>query len=166
MVTLQRAGIAERRILRNLFALFIHDLAEFEHARVDRNGLYVCDCLRHLVRHPGLRPFLIRSNGELAGFIVISRPPYFSTDKKTSGIQFLFVLNGFRRKGVGAKAVLAVLRRLPGRYFVLQLQRNKRAHMFWLTFLRRNRLPYIAKRRLMDDGDLSWEQRFTFRRRR
>ena len=154
MIALKIVTLKEKNILRNLFSYFIHDLAQYEHVRVDKNGFFNCPDLDFIIKHRGLYSYLIFYKNELAGFIVISRPPYFSKDKKTSCIQQLFILNGFRRKGLGSVAILKILKKFPGKYSFFQLLKNRPAIKLCREFLKRNEIKYLEKKELVGTEEM------------
>ena len=164
MITLRKVTLEDKRILRNLFSYFIHDLAKYEDARIDKNGFFDNPDVEHVIKHRGHHAFFIMCNHEIAGFVTVTRPPYHSKDRKTTVVQHFFVLNGYRRKSIGSEAFLKVLRRFPGKYAVGQLRGNRPAIKFWRTVLRRNGIRYTEG--IIHDPDQSYMvQRFRYRRR-
>jgi predicted acetyltransferase len=80
---------------------------------------------------PGiLLPMLIRVDGEPAGFALVARPPHAhrSVDYR---MEDFFVLNKWRRAGVGTLAVARVFERFPGWWEMGWLPRNTAAEAFW-----------------------------------
>lgn len=163
-VTLRRVTLGQTRILRNLFSYFIHDLAAYERARIDRNGFYNNPGVGHVIAARGHHSFFIMHGREIAGFVSLTRPPYHSKDRKTTVVQHFFVLNGYRRQRVGSRAVRLFLRRFPGTYALGQLAGNKPATRFWRTVLRRMRVRY-RESMMRDSGQTLLVQRFTWPRR-
>lgn len=84
---------------------------------------------------PGiLFSFLIRAEGKPAGFAMVATPPH-----TTSGIAYrmneFFVLNRFRRCGIGTRAAIQVMDRFAGRWEVGYTPINESAAAFWRTVI-------------------------------
>lgn len=76
-------------------------------------------------------PFLIRADGALAGFVLIHRGSQVSGAADVWDVAELFVLRGYRRRGVGVRAAHAAWRALAGRWEVRLQERNLAALAFW-----------------------------------
>lgn len=158
-VTLEPVKESQKHILGNLFSLFIHDLAAFEDAQLNASGLFECEQLDEIVNNPHLRPFFIYSKTYLVGFIVVSLPPFSRTD--THVIQQLFVINGFRKKGIGGDASFQILNKFPGKYGVSQALGNKSAISFWQHFYKEHRIVFEEAQESWD-GEKVVVQRFVY----
>jgi predicted acetyltransferase len=77
-----------------------------------------------------LLPMLITVNDEPAGFVNVARPPHAhpSVDYR---IEDFFIINQWRRAGVGREALGIIVQRYPGRWEVGWLPMNKPAEQFW-----------------------------------
>jgi predicted acetyltransferase len=143
MVVLRKVTKINIIKLKNLFNLFLHDLAEFNtELKIGPNCVYSVPKLESYYNHPGIISFLIYYKKEISGFVVISRPPYFSRDKKTSVIQHLFILKGYRNKGIGTEAMKNIFKEYPGKYGVEQLPENKNAVNFWKALYKKCKVEY------------------------
>lgn len=136
---------ADRAIVKHLFVFYRYDLmpsiVEGAGSRVNRWGVIGSDLeTTHEASvadvdiwwtKPGvLMPMLIRADGMPAGFAMIARPPYAhaSVDYR---IEDFFILNRWRRAGVGSAAAIEVFHRLPGSWEVGWLPKNAAAAQFW-----------------------------------
>ena len=112
-------------IVANLLQLYAHDFSEFHDVELGPDGrfdyvalpLYWCDPDRH--------PFLVRMDGNLAGFVLVKK------ESNLWDIAEFFVLRGYRRRGIGTAIAHAVFRRFPGPWEVRVMQANRSALPFW-----------------------------------
>jgi aminoglycoside 6'-N-acetyltransferase I len=80
---------------------------------------------------PGiLLPMLIRVDREPAGFAQVARPPHAhrSVDYR---MEDFFIVNKFRRAGVGGSAVAEIFNRYPGWWEIGWVPKNMAAEAFW-----------------------------------
>ncbi len=139
---------ADAAILRNLYPLYLHDLAEFtQELRPNRYGVYDGDDtvttlaqwgdanLAEWWNRPGiLYPYLIHVGERAVGFALVSSPPYLR-----DGTGFLmnefFLTRSFRHQGIARSAARQVLDRHRGRWQAVVLERNIPAQRFWRRVL-------------------------------
>ena len=80
---------------------------------------------------PGiLLPMLITMDDEPAGFANVARPPHASPSVDYRMEDF-FIVNKWRRAGVGREAVRMIVEQYPGRWEVGWLSKNAPAEKFW-----------------------------------
>jgi len=136
-INLKQPNESEREALRNLFNLWHHDLAIMDSTlfpNIDDRGFYeytATDIYFEDKFHDKLLPYFVRYNGELAGFCILSKPPYVIKQGCDWCIQEFFITGNFRRKGIGIKACEAVFSKHPGRYCLEVVDNNVKAKAFW-----------------------------------
>ena len=118
-------------VLANMLELYAHDFSEFVDLKLGADGRFGYEHLPLYWSEPGRHPFLIKAGGQLAGFALVRRGSEVSDDADVWDLTEFFVLRGFRRLGVGTKAAHEVWRRLPGRWEVRVMERNRKARAFW-----------------------------------
>ena len=127
----------DRDALRNLFNLWHHDLAAMdpsEFPNMSDNGYYeytATDVYFEEQCHGKIIAYLIRSNGVLAGFCVISLPPFIVRPDCDWCIQEFFITANFRGKGVASEACKTIFKKHPGRCGFDIFRENKGAKVFW-----------------------------------
>src|SRR4051812_15231552 len=135
---------AHRTVIQNLFVFYRYDLIPFlsGDGGVNRFGTMSDDdgCRSHersvddvavwWTKPRVLLPMLIEADGEPAGFVMVARPPHAdpSVDHR---VEDFFVLNRWRRRGVGRAAATRAFRRFPGRWELGWLPANLCAAAFW-----------------------------------
>lgn len=118
-------------ILANLLELYAHDFSEFLDLRLGADGRYGYDRLPLYWTDSNRYPFLIRADGQLAGFAFVRRGSEISSDADVWDMAEFFIVRGFRRLGLGVKAAHEIWRRFPGNWEVRVIDRNLRAKKFW-----------------------------------
>ena len=76
-------------------------------------------------------PFLIRYEGRLAGFVLVTRGVLPTNDPDVLDVAEFFVLRRYRRLGVARRAAFLVWDRFPGRWCVRVSEGNVEALPFW-----------------------------------
>jgi len=122
------AAVADRSIVQNLARFYVYELAAFAGWPAPEDGLWTCRDLGGYWGPEGLA-FVLRAEGELAGFALVDRPSPLGGAEYWMG-EF-FVTLPWRRRGVGRRAALEVFRRLPGTWQVGQIPANAPAIAFW-----------------------------------
>lgn len=135
----------DKAVIKNLFTFYRYDLMPYleegagawvnqygvlngEHSRTHEEGVQGED---GWWEKPGvLWAFLIRAEGRPAGFAMVAAPPH-----ATRGVNYrmneFFILNKFRRQGVGTRAAIAVLDKLRGKWEIGLWPANQGADAFW-----------------------------------
>lgn len=104
----------------------------FPAIEIDANGRVGYDKLALYWSEPDRRfPFLIRDDGRVAGFVLVTRGSPASDDPDVLDIAEFFVLRRYRRSGVGRAAAFLLWDRLPGQWIVRVSEGNRGAIPFW-----------------------------------
>ncbi len=145
-VTLVPVTPDQKTTLRNLMSLYLHDLSEYtDTLSISASGVYHYDGLGLYFTDQALVPLFIFNGDNLAGFILLNRPPYAPAETDFC-LNELFVLRGFRGRGIARSAVSECFRQYPGRYVVRQFTRNVPAIGFWRRLFARLSIENIEYR--------------------
>ena len=131
LVELAIATDADRERLENLLELYLHDCSEILGYGPRENGRFGYDGLDAYWNEPGRFPFLIRADGQLAGFALVARGSQVSGDATVFDVVEFFVVRGLRRRGVGATAAARVFSSFAGTWEVRVMEENAGARAFW-----------------------------------
>ena len=131
------ASPADKPILRNLMELYLYDFREFDGADPEPDGLYGYPYLDLYWVEETRHPFLIRKDGKLAGFVLVTRYNYLSGEPDCWVIAEFFVLRKYRSSGVGEFVAQQVFDRFPGDWQVAQIAENGSATIFWRKVIQR-----------------------------
>jgi predicted acetyltransferase len=132
-ICLDAATVADDTLLSNLLELYIHDLsAVFPNIEMGADGrfgypklpLYWIDSERRFA-------FLIKCDGQIAGFVLVSRGSPVVDDPDVLDTAEFFVLRRYRRIGVGRHAAFLLWNRLPGKWIVRVSEGNAGGLLFW-----------------------------------
>jgi predicted acetyltransferase len=133
-VTLEAVGAERAETLANLFQFYVHDFADFWHERrveLGEDGRFpLYPPLPRYWSEPDRQSFLIRVDGQIAGFVLIDRDGHSGQPVDCNMGEF-FVARHYRREGVGRAAALAAFRARPGQWELAVARRNAPAQAFW-----------------------------------
>lgn len=129
-IALEKIGLEKQHILRNLYSLYLHDLSAYAKGlQVSEDGSFEFDSFDLIWEKEGLVPYLIYSDGQLAGFILLLEAPF--TKRVDKVINDFFILNPYRGKGVAKAAAEKIFEEHKGSYYISQLKENQPAVRFW-----------------------------------
>ena len=99
----------EKTILYNLIQLYRYDSSEFDGHVLNKHGLYLYKYLDHQWTEDYRRPFIVKVDGEIAGFALVSLdvPKEYmklSSAEMTNTISDFFIMRKYRA-GASAKQV-------------------------------------------------------------
>jgi predicted acetyltransferase len=118
-------------VLANLLELYAHDLSEFFDIQLQPNGRFGYPLLSRYWEEETRFPFLVQVDGEIAGFVFITKGSRISGNRQIWDVAEFFIVRGHRRHGIGAAAAAEVWRRFPGPWEVRVLESNLPAQAFW-----------------------------------
>ena len=133
LVTLETAA-GKRQTVENLFQLYVHDFADFWATRqveLGEDGRFPpYPPLAAYWSEPGAEPWLIRADGELAGFVLIDKHSH-SRQPVDFNMGEFFVARLYRREGVGSIAARLAIGERKGQWEIAVARRNLPAQPFW-----------------------------------
>lgn len=149
-VSLHPASEADSTLLANLLELYVHDMSEvFPHVQLGTDGRFGYSRLPLYWSEPERRfAFLIRCDGRVAGFILVTRGSPAVPDPNVLDVAEFFVLRQYRRAGTGREAAFLLWRRLRGRWIVRVLEKNAGALGFWHDIIAAFTGAHFDERRL------------------
>ena len=119
-------------VVRNLFALYAHDMSEFVGFDVEDDGRFALPVsLASYWEGPGASQcdqFLVRADGKLAGFALVRR---IATNPVTYDMGEFFILRKYRRSGLGRHVACGLFDRFAGDWEVREIPSNTAARAFW-----------------------------------
>jgi predicted acetyltransferase len=132
-VTLAVATPADAGLLSNLLELYVHDLSHvFPQIELGADGRFGYSKLPLYWTEPERRfPFLIRHNGRVVGFALVTRGSPATDDADVFDVAEFFVIRRYRHSGVGRRAAILLWNRLPGKWTVRVSEGNRGAVPFW-----------------------------------
>lgn len=153
VVVLQAVQGSEKEILRNLYALYLHDLSTFTpNITIGANGFFEYEDLHMFWGNDGITPYFIKSDSDIVGFILLLERPFLKKEHDFS-IHDIFILNQFKGKGIGKQVIESLLKEKRGKYFVIELVKNVPAVSFWKKVYRELNIEFDEKIQLIDDEE-------------
>lgn len=144
------AAFEEKVLIRRMMELYNYDFSEFDGADLDAHGTYGYDYLDHYWVEAGRHPFIVRVDGKLAGFVLVSRHTLVVPDGHA--ISEFFILRKYRRRGIGQQVAFGVFDRFPGPWEVREIAANVPAQRFWRRVIDRYTAGAFTETRLASEA--------------
>jgi predicted acetyltransferase len=128
---------SDRPILVNLIQLYLYEFTAFKEWDLEEDGRFQDHLLDGCWTTDERNPFLIRANGNLAGFAIVDSRSHLSGDRGTWDVGDFFVLRRYQGRGVGEHAARELFDRFRGRWEVRQMAANLGAQAFWRKVIAR-----------------------------
>ena len=125
------ATTEQEPVLANLLELYAHDFSELSDLKIGVDGRFGYDRLPLYWRESNRFPFLVKANGDLAGFVLVQQGSQVSGAGEIWDMAEFFVLRGYRRHRVGVRVAHDVWRMFTGRWEVRVTDKNLVARAFW-----------------------------------
>ncbi len=161
MISLDPATRDERGVLENLLQLYVYDWSEIRPLDVGRDGRFDDYPLDAYWLEVWRHPFLLRVDGKLAGFALVSERSRLTGAAGVTDMAELFVMRRYRRKGVGRAAAFAAFDRFKGAWEVRQRTENVEATAFWRRAIDRYTNGSYTEHALNDSTWVGLVQRFS-----
>ena len=118
-------------VLANLIELYAHDFSEFSDLKIGVDGRFGYEPLPLYWRESNRFPFLVRADGDLAGFVLVQQGSQVSGAAEIWDVAEFFILRGYRRHRVGVRVAHDVWRMFSGPWEVRVTENNLVARAFW-----------------------------------
>jgi len=128
-IELHAAQRDELETLENLMQFYMYDFSEWLPLKLGGHGFFHIQPLQDYWRNPATRPYLIKVDGELAGFVTVDDSTHLPGAQYNIG--YLFVTRRFRGQGVATFVVSTLLSQLPGQWQIFHIDANPPARRFW-----------------------------------
>ncbi|WP_179281108.1 GNAT family N-acetyltransferase [Paenibacillus sp. XY044] len=154
-----RVEKSDKDILKQLIALFLHDLSEFNRdlEMNSSNGLFEFDVLDWFFEKDGLTPYFIYKKDKIIGFILLQSGPFSNQKFADYVLNSFFILKKYRRQGLGKEACKAFFTQLPGRYAVSQIKTNTPAIQFWRNIYESFYIEFYEKEELEEGHEVIYQ---------
>lgn len=144
-IILKEIELEKKDILNNLMQLYLHNISLNFPMDFDSNtGMYGYDDIEKYFENDNNKAFFILKENEIAGFMLIDL-----SDEKNI-VQEMFVLNNYKRKGVGKTAVSILFEKFRGNWEIKSLPCSESAEKFWISSVKEYtndqfNLEYVGK---------------------
>ena len=124
-------------ILAALFQLYRYDFSEFRDDDVGADGRYVINHFQLYVSDADHLSYLVRVDGELAGFAILRRCDAFDGRGPVTDVAQFFVMRKYRRRGIGEVVATQLFDRYVGTWQIGERPTNFVAQAFWRAIIGR-----------------------------
>ena len=128
-IELHAAQRDEVATIENMMQFYLHDFSEWLPLKLGEQGLFNFQIKPGYWRNPATRPFLIKVDGELGGFVVVDADTHLPGAEHNIG--YFFVSRRFRGQGVAKFVVSTLLSRIPGQWQIFHIDANVPARRLW-----------------------------------
>ena len=118
MTELIAATENEKAVLNNLLEKYLYEFSQWEKTDIAEDGLYHYEWLDCYLTEENRFPYLIRVDGHLAGFVLVSDYPEVPEEGTDFCLSEFFILHIYRRNGHGRDAVFLVLDWFQGNWLL------------------------------------------------
>jgi predicted acetyltransferase len=147
-----RATAQDKPAVQRLMQFYLYDFTEFLNLDMDENGVFMEGILDSYFPGDETRtPYLIKVNGKLAGFILVSDQVLLDESKGAKCIKEFFVMRRYRRVGIGGTALKNLLDMEPSAWEVRVVARNQPAIHFWEAALHKLTHGNFSRRDMDDE---------------
>ena len=131
-VHIQATTSSSHPLFEQLVEFYLYDFSEFMGSDLDEQGRFgPGDLLDGCWVDPRRHTYLIRVNGQIAGFAIVDRLDIpFPGEPQWEMAEF-FILRNYRRRGIARIGVLWLFAHHPGRWVVKEFTQNSGAIRFW-----------------------------------
>ena len=130
-VTVVHASEADRPALRRLMQLYLYDFSEFDDIKLNADGTFGDPGFIEEQFAPNHTTYVIRVDGELAGFEIVGPGPESSGDAGVTEMVQFFVMRAHRRRRIGRRAATSLFTAYSGPWEVRVIRENTGALAFW-----------------------------------
>lgn len=128
---MHRARADEQAIIANLLQLYVYEFSASLAIDVGDDGRFPWDGLEEYWNDDTLHPFLFKTGTKLAGFALVQRISVVTGDPNVWDMEDFFVVERYRRNGIGKAVMSRIFREFSGRWEIRVLAGNDRALSFW-----------------------------------
>lgn len=130
-IELELLRYEDKSLLVRLMELYNYEFTQFDHADINEYGYYGYEHIDDYWNEEGRYPYLIRVDGKIAGFVLVCPHCMYAKESNARAIGEFFVMNKYKKKGVGKYAATQVFNRHPGVWEVCYINENIPAKLFW-----------------------------------
>jgi predicted acetyltransferase len=133
MIEVLPASLPDKTLLQRLMELYQYDFSEFDGADLDAHASYGYAYLDHYWVEEGRHPFLVRVDGKLAGFVLVSDHALLPGNERS--ITEFFIMRKYRRRGIGKHVSYWIFDFFPGKWEIQEIAPNLPAQRFWRSVI-------------------------------
>lgn len=132
MIELELVKKSNEKVLKNLLQLYLHNIsAYFPMPFNSESGVYDYDDIsKYIEKDENSIAYFIKYEKNIAGFILFDKIEEFNI------VQEMFVMNNYKRAGIGKKAVKQLFNKYHGNWEIKSLPCSEQAEKFWVSVVK------------------------------
>lgn len=145
----------DKKVIYNLMQLYKYELSFFEDETTTftmlESGLYALKYIEKYWEEGNRRPYLLKCNNEIAGFVL----QRYNEEYRNEIAEF-FILNRYRKMGAGTFMAKEMFKLYKGQWEVRTLLKNKRAQQFWRKTIKEFTNDNFEEKYIKDNSRLAF----------
>ncbi len=130
-ISLSEIRKKDQLTFKNIYQFYLYDLSKYTYDDLDELAMFLDESTDLYLEEDQLLPFFIKLEGQTIGFILLESGDFTPSFHIDYSIAEFFILNKFRNKDYGLRALEKLFEKYPGRYVLGQLSNNIAAIKFW-----------------------------------
>lgn len=130
-IRIEPIRIEQKSVFVQMMELYNYDFSVFSGNDINEYGYFGYPRIDDYWNEEGRYPFFIRVDGKLAGLVLVRSCCEYTNLENPHNIAEFFVMQKYRRTGVGKAAAMKVFDLFPGGWEVSQWTCNLPAQSFW-----------------------------------
>lgn len=138
-IDIKKINSSDKEVLVNLFQLYMHDITKWLHMDVNKHGLFEYNEIDlYFLNDKNRKAYFIMVDNNIAGFVLIDKEfLILEKSKNTYNISEFFILNGYKRKGIGKIIAKKIFDKHQGKWEVRPVPKSKEAYDFWINVIKK-----------------------------
>ena len=130
-IRIEPIRIEQKSVFVQMMELYLYDFSVFSEDDINEYGYFGYSRIDDYWNEKGRYPFFIRVDGKLAGLVLVRSCCEYTHLENPHNIAEFFVMQKYRRKGVGRAAAAKIFDMFPGGWEISQWTSNLPAQCFW-----------------------------------
>ena len=122
---------SQKSVLRNMLELYEYDMSVYTDEELNDCGLYGYKYFDYYWNEEKRFPYFIKCENVLCGFVLVNDYCYTLKGEEAMSIAEFFIMNKYRRFGIGRKIARQIFDLFPGKWEVNQVPGNDISYVFW-----------------------------------
>lgn len=138
-IQVEKINIKDKDILSNLLHLYSYELSKnfFPHLSLNEMSSSAYLHLDDYWEKDECIPYFIKLESEIVGFILINKDfKLLPKENNSYNVSELFVLDQYKRKGIGKNAIFQVFKNHIGKWEVIPASNSISAEVFWKKIIK------------------------------
>lgn len=130
-IKVEPISVEQKSVLMQVMELYNYDFSIFSNKDINEYGYYGYSRIDDYWNEEGRFPFFIRVDDKIAGLVLVRSCCEYSKLNNPHNIAEFFVMQKYRRRGIGKTAAMQVFDLFRGGWEVAQWAQNVPAQKFW-----------------------------------